>query len=290
MKTGLVLEGGGLRALFSAGIMDVMMEHGLSVDGIIGVSAGATMGCNYKSQQRGRALRYNKQLCNDWRYCSLRSWLTTGDLVGAEYAYHYIPTRIDIFDNDAFSANPTEFCIVCTDTNTGKPVYHRLNTLDYNGLEWLRATASLPIVSRPVEIDGHRLLDGGICNSIPLEYWQSQGYGRNIVILTQPLGFRKKRTRLMPFFRLYCRQMPQIVSAMGRRHLMYNAQLDYIAQETQRGNTLLLCPETALDIGRTEMNAEKMQKIYDLGVKYAQLHLDKIKHFLSENDDFQGNR
>lgn len=282
MKTGLVLEGGGLRVLFSVGIMDVMMEHGIRFDGIIGVSAGATMGCNYKSHQPRRALRYNLRFSHDWRYCSLRSWLLTGDLIGAEYAYHHIPTKLDIFDNDTFSADPTAFCIVCTDTRTAQPVYHHLHALDYEGLEWLRATASLPIVSRPVEVGGKRLLDGGICNSIPLRYWQQQGYDRNIVILTQPTGFRKKRTKLMPIIRIGCRKMPQIVKAMARRHLMYNAQLDYVCAEAQRGNTLLLCPPEPLKIGRTEMDPTKMQRIYDAGVDYARQHIDEILRFVGK--------
>lgn len=280
MKTGLVLEGGGLRVLFSVGIMDVMMDHGIRFDGIIGVSAGATMGCNYKSHQRQRALRYNIRFCNDWRYCSLRSWLLTGDLVGAEYAYHHIPTKMDVFDNDTFKADPTDFCIVCTDTETAEPVYHHLRSLDYEGLEWLRATASLPIVSRPVKVGGRSLLDGGISNSIPLEYWQREGYGRNIVILTQPPGFRKKRTKLMPVIKVCCRKMPQIVNALARRHLMYNAQLDYVCAEAQRGDTLLLCPPEPLKIGRTEMDAAKMQRIYDAGVDYARQHIDEIIQFV----------
>lgn len=283
MKTGLVLEGGGLRVLFSVGIMDVMMDHGIRFDGIIGVSAGATMGCNYKSHQRQRALRYNLKLCGDWRYCSLRSWIKTGDLVGAEYAYHYVPTKVDIFDNDTFSADTTDFCVVCTDVHNGTPIYKRLNSLDYNGLEWLRATASLPIVSRTVNIDGKSMLDGGICNSIPLEYWQKQGYERNIVILTQPIGFRKKRTRLMPLIRLFCKKTPAVVKAMDRRHIMYNAQLDYVASESRRGNTLLLCPETPIKIGRTEMNPSKMQEVYDAGVAYANKHLDEIVRFIQES-------
>ncbi len=280
MKTGLVLEGGGLREMFTAGILDVMMERGIRFDGIIGVSAGATFGCNYKSHQPGRSLRYNKQMADNWRFCSVRSLLTTGDLVGAEFAYHTLPTEIDIFDNEAFMADPTEFCIVCTDALTGKPIYKRIDNFDYEGLEWLRATASLPIVSRPVEVGGQVMLDGGIVDSIPLQYWQSQGYERNIVILTQPAGFTKKPTKLMPLFHLFVRRYPAIIKAMARRHEMYNAELAYIAQEQQKGNTLVLCPDLPLGIGRTEMNPEKMQQVYDQGLAYAKLHMEEIERFV----------
>lgn len=281
MKTGLVLEGGGLRDLFTAGILDIMMERSICFDGIIGVSAGATFGCNYKSHQIGRSLRYNKKMAGNWRYCSIRSLLTTGDLVGAVYAYHTLPTEIDVFDNDTFTSDPTEFCIVCTDALKGEPIYHRVQSFNYEGLEWLRASASLPIVSRPVHMDGHIMLDGGITDSIPLKYWQSQGYERNIVILTQPSGFLKKRTKLMPFFQIFCRKYPAIIEAMGRRHEMYNAQLDYLASEQKKGLTLVLCPEQAIDIGRTEMNTDKMQQVYDYGLDYAKRHIEKIEQFMN---------
>lgn len=281
MKTGLVLEGGGLRDLFTAAILDVMMDHDVHFDGIIGVSAGATFGCNYKSHQRGRSLRYNKNMAGDWRYCSLRSLVTTGDLVGAEFAYHTLPTGIDVFDNTTFTADPAEFCVVCTDALSGHPVYHRVATFDYEGLEWLRASASLPIVSKPVEVGGRLLLDGGISDSIPLRYWQSEGYVRNVVILTQPLGFEKKRTRLMPLFRMFCRKYPAIISAMERRHEMYNAQLAYLAKQAENSDTLVLAPPTPIDIGRTEMNPEKMQRVYDMGRQYGEAHIEEIIAFVN---------
>ena len=280
MKNGLVLEGGGLRALFSAGVTDVMMENQIRFDGLVGVSAGATFGCNYKSGQIGRALRYNITFKDDPRYMSWRSLLKTGDLVGAEFSYHVLPTQLDIFDNEAFCRNPMEFHIVCTDVETGKPVYKRLDTMDGAGLDWIRASASMPIVSRPVPLEGKKLLDGGIVDSIPLEYFQRLGFGRNIVVLTQPKGFFKKRTKLMPLFQLTMRRYPAIIEAMGRRHLMYNRQLCYLAEEESKGNVLLIYPEDTLPIGRTELNEEKMRRVYQMGRKAAENNLLKIKDFL----------
>lgn len=281
MKTGLVLEGGGLRDLFTAAILDVMMEKEVKFDGIIGVSAGATFGCNYKSHQIGRALRYNINMSNNWRFCSLRSWITTGDLVGAEFAYHILPTEIDIFDNETFKSDATEFCVVCTDALTGEPIYKRIDKMDYEGLEWLRATASLPIVSNPVEVGGYKLLDGGISDSIPLKYWQAQGYERNVVILTQPKGFIKKRTSLMPMFKFFCRRYPNIVKAMARRHEMYNEELAYLEAEEAKGLTLVIAPDAPIEIGRTEMKPEKMQKVYDDGVAFAKQNINKIIEFVN---------
>ena len=281
MKKGLVLEGGGLRSLFSAGVIDVMMENQITFDGMIGVSAGATFGSNYKSGQIGRALRYNIALKDDPRYISWRSFFKTGDLVGAEFSYHVMPTELDIFDYEAFRQNPMEFHIVCTDAETGEPVYKQLDIMDYEGLEWVRASASMPIVSKPVPLKGRKLLDGGIADSIPLKHFQELGYERNIVVLTQPKGFFKKRTKLMPLFHLTMRKYPAIIKAMGRRHLMYNEQLRYLAEEEKKGNILLIYPEDTLPIGRTELNEEKMRHVYQLGRKTAEEQLLKIKDFLS---------
>lgn len=284
MKKGLVLEGGGLRALFSAGVTDVMMENNIQFDGLIGVSAGATFGCNYKSGQIGRALRYNITFKDDPRYMSWRSFWKTGDLVGAEFSYHILPAELDIFDNEAFRQNPMEFHIVCTDAETGEPVYKLLDDMDSEGLDWIRASASMPIVSRPVPLQGRKLLDGGIVNSIPLKHFQELGYERNIVVLTQPKGFFKKRTKLMPLFHLTMRKYPAIIKAMGRRHLMYNEQLRYLAEQEKKGNVLLIYPEDTLPIGRTEQNEEKMRKVYQMGRKCAEDNLKRIKEFLTKTD------
>ena len=284
MKKGLVLEGGGLRALFSAGVTDVMMENNIQFDGLIGVSAGATFGCNYKSGQIGRALRYNITFKDDPRYMSWRSFWKTGDLVGAEFSYHILPAELDIFDNKAFRQNPMEFHIVCTDAETGEPIYKQLDDMDSEGLDWIRASASMPIVSRPVPLQGRKLLDGGIVNSIPLKHFQELGYERNIVVLTQPKGFFKKRTKLMPLFHLTMRKYPAIIKAMGRRHLMYNEQLRYLAEQEKKGNVLLIYPEDTLPIGRTEQNEEKMRKVYQMGRKCAEDNLKRIKEFLTKTD------
>ena len=281
MKKGLILEGGGMRALFTAGILDVMMEERITVDGTVGVSAGATFGCNYKSVQPGRPLRYNLRFMKDPRYMGWRTLLKDGNLVSAEFSYHTIPTELDIFDAETFAANPMEFHVVCTDVYTGKPVYKKLTHVDYDCLEWLRASASMPIVSRPVEVGGYKLLDGGIADSIPLRYFQDLGYERNIVILTQPKGFTKKRTKLMPAFHLFTRRYPAIVKAMGRRHLMYNEQLEYLQQQEEEGRILLIYPPEPLPIGRTEQNEKKMRHVYGLGRRMGLDRLEEIKAFLA---------
>ncbi|MBQ2518513.1 MAG: patatin family protein [Bacteroidaceae bacterium] len=281
MKTGLVLEGGGMRGLFTSGFLDVLMRAGIRFDGMIGVSAGATFGCNFKSHQAGRALRYNLRFIGDSRYMGWRTLLRTGDLVAAEFSYHTMPTQLDVFDAQTFEAEPMEFHVVCTDVDTGEPVYKQLSHVDYDCMEWIRASASMPIVSRPVELEGKRLLDGGIADSIPLRHFQQLGYTRNVVVLTQPKGFLKKRTRLMPILRVMCRKQPAIVSAMARRHEMYNAQLAYLQEQEQLGNILLIHPADTLPIGRTEQNAKKMHLVYDMGRAEAERRLQEIRNFLA---------
>jgi predicted patatin/cPLA2 family phospholipase len=282
LKTGLILEGGAMRGLFTAGILDVMMEHRLTPDGIIGVSAGAAFGCNYKSGQPGRAVRYNLRFCNDPRYCSIRSLLTTGDLYGADFCYHELPDRLDIFDTEAFAASPIEFHVVCTNVLTGDPVYRRLDRIDYDALEWIRASSSMPLVSRIVETGGRKMLDGGIADSIPLRYFQKIGYDRNIVILTQPRGYTKSQNRLLPVMRMVYRKYPNLLDTIARRHEMYNETLEYLRQEEKRGNTLILCPDEKLPIERVEHDPEKLRAVYDIGRRHAEEHMEEIRTFMEK--------
>lgn len=279
MKRGLVLEGGALRGLFSAGVIDVMMENGIDYDGVIGVSAGSNFGCNYKSHQPGRVIRYNVRFANDPRYMGLRSLITTGNLVGAEFAYHYMPLQLDVFDIATFESDPMEFYLVCTDCLTGEPVYYRMDKVDYDSLEWLRASASMPLVTRPVKVGGRVLLDGGISDSIPLKHFQDMGFDRNVVVLTRPRSYRKEPTKLWPY-RLLMRRYPAITQAMARRHEMYNSQLDYVEREEQAGRIFVIAPEQDLPIGRVEMNVEKMNAVYNIGRETATALLPRLKEFL----------
>lgn len=280
MKRGLVLEGGGMRALFTAGVMDEMMENGIAFDGAVGVSAGASFGCNYKSKQIGRALRYNVNFKDDPRYMGVRSLLKTGDWVGAEFSYHVMPFELDVVDFDTYEKNPMEFHVVATDVETGEAVYHSLPVIDHETIEWIRASASLPMVSNPVTLEGRRLLDGGMSDSIPLEYFQKLGYDRNIVVLTQPQGFKKSAPKIMPLFRLLLRKLPVIADALAHRHLMYNRQLDYIAEQERLGNALLIYPDDELPIGRIEQDEKKMRHVYQMGRDAAKDKMDDIKRFL----------
>ena len=280
MKTGLVLEDTRSRVLFSAGVMDVLMEHQIAFDGAIGVSAGAAFGCNYKSRQPGRVIRYNTEYARDPRYCSLRSLFKTGDLFGADFCYHELPNKLDPFDTEAFQQNPMEFYVVCTDVLTGEAVYQKCGIADDECFEWLRASASMPLVSRTVEIGGRRMLDGGIADSIPLRYFEQIGYNKILVILTQPEGYRKKKNKALPLIRLSFRQYPKMVEALEKRHKKYNDTLAYVKKREREGAVLVLRPQDSLSIGRVEHNPERMRQVYDCGRKVALQSLEQIEAFL----------
>ena len=280
MSYGLVLEGGAMRGMFTSGVLDIFLENGIEFDGTVGVSAGATFGCNYKSRQIGRSIRYNKRFSKDWRYCSLRSLIATGDMYGAKFCYDTLPKELDPLDFKTYASNPMEFYIVASDADTGKPVYKKLETCDDADLTWMRASASMPLVSKPVKIDGYTLLDGGMTDSIPLKFSESLGYDHNVVILTQPRNFVKKPNKLIPLMRIALRKYPELVKAMANRHNMYNEQTRYIFEKADRGEVLVICPDKPLGISRTEKNPDELERVYQEGRKAGESFLPEVKKFL----------
>ena len=280
LKIGLVMAGGAMRGMFTAGVLDVFMENSIEFDGAIGVSAGATFGCNFKSRQIGRAIRYNKRFAHDWRYCSFRSLLLTGDLYGADFCYDRLPNSLDILDVDSYKNNPMEFYCVASDCVTGLPVYKKLETCDKNDLTWMRASASMPLVSRPVEIDGYKLLDGGMSDPVPFEYFESLGYTKNVVILTQPLNYKKKRSSLFPLMKILLKKYPLCVKALSLYGKTYNDEIERLIQKADRGEVLVICPEYPLQISRTEHNPERLDAVYEYGRIVASSMLGEVRKFL----------
>ncbi|MDD6036662.1 MAG: patatin family protein [Lachnospiraceae bacterium] len=282
MKKGLILEGGAMRGLFTAGVIDVMMENGITYDGAIGVSAGAIFGCNYKSGQIGRVVRYNKLFCRDKRFCSIRSLLQTGNIYNTDFCYGEVPLKLDVFDFEAYESNPMDFYAVCTDIETGKAVYHKYLGKEDNGFDWLRASASMPLVSQIVEISGQKMLDGGISDSIPVKYFESIGFDRNVVVLTRPYGYRKEKNRMLPLIRRKYDAYPKLIEDMTNRHLMYNNELDYIEKQEAAGNLFVIRPASPLPVKRVERDPDKLQSAYDIGRKTAEGLMDKLRLFLEE--------
>lgn len=282
MKTGLILEGGAMRGMFTAGVMDVLMENGVTFDGAVGTSAGAAFGCNYKSHQIGRVIRYNTRYCKDKRFCSISSLIKSGDIYNADFCYGDIPSKYDIFDFDTYKNDPMEFYSVCTDIETGKAVYHKYTGDEDSGFDWIRASASMPLVSKIVEIDGKKLLDGGMADSIPLKFFESIGYDRNVVVLTQPADYRKKPNGAMPLIRIAYRKYPKLVEAMANRHTVYNDTIDYINSEEKTEKLLVIRPENPLPVSRMEKDPEKLKAAYNEGRKSADQKLDAVRKFLNK--------
>ena len=270
-----------MRGLFTAGVMDVFLENNIEFDGSIGVSAGAAFGCNYKSKQIGRVLRYTKRFCRYWKFCSVRSWLFTGNIFGAKFCYYDIPFELDVFDGETFKNNPMDFYVVATDVSTGKPVYHNMTDYAEENIEWLRASASLPALSKPVKIGDSLYLDGGMGDSIPLEYMQKNGYEKNIVILTQPEGFVKEQLKELPLIKLLTHKHPAVAQALKDRPDMYNAQTAYVKACEEQGNTLVIRPAAPLNIKSKVSDPNELQRVYDMGRKIATERLEEVKRFLS---------
>ena len=279
---GLILEGGAMRGMFTCGALDVFMEQGIVFDGMIGVSAGAVFGCNYKSRQPGRALRYNKRYCADKRYCSFDSLLRTGDLYNAEFCYHTLPTELDVFDTAAFQKNPMAFYVTCTDVTTGKAVYHRCDNGDGEDILWMRASASMPLVSRVVEIGEEKLLDGGIADSVPLEYMESLGYRGNVVILTQPLDYMKKPNNLVPLARtlLQCRKSLRYYESAAEKQGFIQRIGALIADFKRAGVT----PEQLTEYAKSMDEGAAHDKFADLALIYARYEAQLAGQFVDGED------
>ncbi len=278
MKTALIMEGGAMRGMFTCGVIDVLMREGISFDGAAGISAGAVFGCNFKSRQIGRPIRYNKTYCRDPRYCSLRSLLRTGDLYGADFCYRELPDELDVFDREAFRANPLAFYVGATDVRTGKCVYHLCADGGALDMLWMRASASMPIVSRPVSAEGRLLLDGDISDAVPYAWMEGLGYDRNVLVLTQPRGYRKAK---QGGFSLLLRRYPKIAEAMRVRHEMYNRQMEEIDRREASGEALVIRPPEALRIGHREKNPDELERVYRIGVREAEGRLTEIRAFLT---------
>ena len=281
MKKGLVLEGGAMRGLFTAGVLDVFMENGIDFDGAAGISAGAVFGCNFKSRQIGRSIRYNKRFCGDKRYGSFSNWIKTGDVFDVDFCYDTIPNELDVFDTETFRENPIEFWVGATNVETGEAEYHLCTDGGENDIQWMRASASIPFVSRIVEVDGYKLLDGGTSDGIPYRFMtEKQGYDKCVTVLTRQHGYKKKKNKLMPILRAKLKAYPNLIRALADRHIRYNALYEYMEERVKAGENYIIQPPAALDVAQMEKNPSKLEAVYQLGREEALKHLDKVKEFL----------
>ncbi|MDR0683847.1 MAG: patatin family protein [Spirochaetaceae bacterium] len=271
---GLVLEGGGLRGNYTAGVLDAFLDKRILFPYVIGVSAGSGMGCSYVSGQRGRNLEILRRFHGDPRYLSFRNFITTGSLFGMDFVFHKIPNRLIPFDWKSFVDSPARFTAVCTDCETGRAVYFEktpeLAAEDF--YTTLEASSSMPYVSPMVVYKGRKYLDGAISDAIPLKKAVSEGFARNVVVLTNPAGYRKKREPHPPDGLLYFGRK-KLIEALKTRVERYNESLEHAEAEEQAGRVIIIRPGKDLKVSRVEKNREKLERLYALGYQDGARHL-----------------
>ena len=281
MAVGLVLEGGAHRAIYTAGVLDVLLENDVRFDGVIGVSAGAIHGCAFVSKQRGRSIGYTLKYANDKRYMSFYSLLTTGNMVGEQFCYHELPEKLFPFDHQTFEASKTKFYVTCTNLKTGQAEYIYCDELRQK-MPYLRASASMPFVSQISHINGQPYLDGGIADSIPVKAFQQMGYNKCVVVQTRAAGYQKGKNKLSWLARFLYRRYPNFAAAICNRHLMYNQELAEIEQMQQDGSVLVIRPSQLIKISHTEKNLDVLRRVYQLGRHDALAALPAVKKFLAD--------
>ena len=280
MKIGLLLEGGAMRGLYTAGVLDVFMKNNIKIDGIVGVSAGALFGMNYKSKQIGRVLRYNKKYAGNRNYMGFYSFLTTGNIMNEDFCFKRIVNELDPIDYETFKKTNVEFYAVVTNIETGKAEYIKLDDLkDRNNLEILRASGSIPFVSKPVILNNKKYLDGGIADSIPIDKIMSMGFDRVLVVLTRPISYRKKKTN-QTFPKIYYRKYPKFAETINNRYKKYNEELEKISELEKEGKIFVIRPSKLVKIKRIEKDSNKLQEMYDLGKNDTLKVLDKLDKYI----------
>ncbi len=279
VRTGLVLEGGGMRGIYTAGVLDVFMEHGITFDGVMGVSAGALIGCSYVSGQRGRSIRYYKKYCRDERFMSFTNLFRRGELVSTQFCYHDIPERLDPFDYEAFASSGTKFYAASSNLETGRPEYIQVTDM-MKQIDAMRASASLPFVSHIVRYGGMKLLDGGCTDSVPLREMIGMGYAKNVVVLTRDANYVKKPIPVALAHLVYFRY-PRFVADLKQRHITYNRTIKYVRRLEKEGRVFVICPSRELTISRVCRDPDELQRVYDLGRADAEARLAELEAFLA---------
>ena len=278
MSVGLVLEGGAMRGMYTAGVLDIFLDNDIKIDGIVGVSAGALFGVNYASGQRGRVIRYNKKYAADKRYMGFRSWLKTGNIINCDFAYYEVPLSLDPFDDEAFQKSGIDYYATVTNVETGRPEYIKVeNTI--RQLELFRATSAMPFFSEIIEYEGKKYLDGGVSDSIPVEKCRELGYDKIIVVLTRPLEYRKKK-HSGALAKIKYSSYPNLADAINSRYARYNETLDKVAEMEARGEIFVIRPSRTVDIKRVEKDVEKLQEMYDLGVHDCESSIAALRAYL----------
>lgn len=279
MKVGLLLEGGAMRGMYTCGVLDVLLDEKIKVDCIMGVSAGALFGVNFKSRQRGRCIRFNLKYIKDKRYMGLYPLITTGNIVNQEFCFNDIPNILDDFNYASFKRTKEDFYAVVTNMYTGKAEYKKIDELKGENVEYLRASGSMPFVSKPVEVNDQKYLDGGIADSIPIDKMVKMGYDKIIVVLTRPVGYRKRRANTS-LAKVVYKDYPKLIDAMAKRYRVYNKSVDEVELLSKTRDVFLIRPSKHIKIKRIEKNEKVLKEMYELGVNDTKEKLTELKEYL----------
>lgn len=278
--TGLVLEGGGMRGLYTAGVLEYFAQHDIHFPYIIGVSAGACMAASYLSEQQGRNRTVSIDFVNDKRYLSFSNFIRKGELFGMDFIFDEIPNNIVPLDVKKIINGPDEFVVVTTNCVTGEPMYFYKEDYDEKTLgKLLRASSSIPFFADAVEHEGRYMLDGGIVDPLPIIKSESDGYAKNVVVLTKPKGYYKKQSRMSTMINY--KKYPKVDERMKVRYKHYNERLDYIFEQEKTGNIIVIAPSEDSGVGRTTRNKEKLENLYELGYKDAAEKFEAVKSLMN---------
>ena len=280
-NAGLILEGGGMRGVYTAGVLDAFLENKVEFSSIYGVSAGCCHACSYMSKQPGRAFRVNVDYLDDPNYCGARTFLRTGNIFGVDMLYSQIPNVLDPFDYEAFREYPGTLYAVITDVDTGEPAYVKVK--DLSRQMWaIRASSSLPLVSKSLRVKGHTYLDGGVADSIPIRKSIEDGNQKNVVVLTREEGYRKEPNHAMRLMKMRYPKSKAFIKKMANRHIRYNETLDFLLEEEAAGRVFIIRPEDPVQVGRIEKNREKLQALYDIGLADGRKAMAAMREYLEK--------
>lgn len=280
-QAALILEGGGMRGLYTAGILDYFIERDVRFAKVYGVSAGCLNGANYVAGQKGRSLSTFTDYLGDERYSSMKNLVKTGNMYDIDFVYNQIPNRLNPYDYEAFENSGTDFYAVVSNIVTGKAEYQLCKNMRLD-MNYVRASASLPLLAKPVVIKGKRYLDGGICDSIPLYKSVSDDNEKNVVILTQHKGFVKQPNNEMGMNKLTYRHYPKFITALEIRHLMYNNETAYVEKQEKAGKAFVIQPAAPLAVSRLEKDADKLKALHTQGYEDGKLYYDKMIEYLEK--------
>ena len=281
MKLGLALAGGGMRGIYTAGVLDFFIDKNIEVDLVVGVSAGGCHAASYLSKQYKRAYHTNVDYVNDKEYLSFRNLIKTGSIFGMDLMFNKIPNELYLYDYDTFNKSKSKFTVVTTNCETGQAEYFTLTDMKRD-IMYLQASCSIPMFANIVEVDGYKLVDGGVADSIPIEYALKEGCKKNIIILTRDKTYRKSKVKFSSFVKRKYKKYPKLIESIENRHLNYNKSLDLVKYLEEKGDAFVIRPKSPVKVSQIEKDVDKLTKLYNDGYNDAKESYEKIMEFINK--------